>query len=167
MVVSNPAKPPGYFGNPELERRLIRFMRYGGETALTRPDAIGDWSAEAGDAPGLVLLGIGSLPKAGDRAHWGDGRGVIEDIILLANGVPVASLGGASGNDLAVVMPADLWGETVGLSLLVIGSSGPGAASGQILVTIPAAPALPAGILLLLSGGPLLLESGAYLQLEG
>lgn len=123
------AKPPGYFGRTVDEHKLARFQRYGLPLDPEAPAAFVDWSVFGLD--GAVRVTFGTLPDARDAIHYGDGAGVLLDVVVVLSDALVGlsltpvSLGIAPGS-YEIDVPPEFSGVDLEVTIRAIGSAGPG-----------------------------------------
>lgn len=128
-------KPPGYFGDAGAEQRLVRFLRYGGEDALTLPGTLVDWTLGAGEGPGEVTIVIRTIPAAGDAAYWGDGAGTITATQARFDQGPPVTLGSTLAATHTFLRPER--GRMIEVELRAVGSAGAGPWSDAQAVLVP------------------------------
>lgn len=134
-------KPEGYFASEADERKLARFLRYGGETELRAPAGI-TFAVAPGPRGGQITLTILDMGTPGDAAHWGDGAGVFTDTLWAVVGSASAPLGSIMPVTHVLDMPEATWGLTVGVTV----AAAAGAWAAPQVVTVPIPPPPPEGL---------------------
>lgn len=162
-----PTKPPGYFGRQVSEEKLARFLRYGLPVGPVGPDEITVWGVVL---DGSDLVFTITAPAANDAVRFGDGLGVITDLLWTFDGsAEEFSFGSTVSGAFTVPVPAGHEGETLLLTVRAHGTAGAGPwATAPIGVEIPEAQEDDfAGAFLLEDGSPIQLEaSDHYLAQE-